>query len=248
MKEADFLEKMIAEMQARLAHLERQKNNTSKKQVNPKFKTTIILDAGHGGMSPEGKYVTAPSKMWMHPKGAFHEGKTFFEGVFNRIIVQKLIQRLEQEGIPHFEVAHSWKDTPLHSRCWKANELNRQLIQQGKKSVYFSIHGNASENTSARGWLVFVSKKASNDSKKLATFLAKQTKLLSPIVKVKQERPDCLFWRANYKVLSSTAMPAILSENLFFTNYEDTLLMMSKEYQNQCVEAHLQTALFAQDL
>lgn len=248
MTEKLFIEKMIGEMQARLKYLKNQEDTQQKKLVNSSYKTTIILDAGHGGISPEDKYVTAPNKMWTHKKGCFHDGKTFFEGVFNRIITSKLVAKFQEIGMPYYVLSHEWKDTPLHTRSWRANQFHAELRKDKKQAVLFSIHGNAFTSPEANGWSVFVSPNASQNSKKLATNLAENFQKVYPEIPLRTQYANLLFFTANFHILRETNMPAILSENLFFTNYEDAVRMMSEKFQDDLVDFHLQTALYAQEL
>jgi N-acetylmuramoyl-L-alanine amidase len=78
-----------------------------------------LLDAGHGGMTPSGVYTTAPAKMHV-----FDDGLTFYEGVNNRAIVDRLIPMLEKAGIEYETVYDAVHDTPLRERVEKANAIH----------------------------------------------------------------------------------------------------------------------------
>ena len=54
----------------------------------------ILLDAGHGGLNPAGQYVTSPSKEYKHSKGQFHKEGWFYEGVWNRTLVNAVASKL----------------------------------------------------------------------------------------------------------------------------------------------------------
>ena len=45
----------------------------------------LLIDAGHGGITPEGEYTTAPSKQKKFASG-YHGRGWFYEGVSNRQI------------------------------------------------------------------------------------------------------------------------------------------------------------------
>ena len=44
-------------------------------------------------------------------------------------------------------------------------------------------------------------------------------------------------YEENFKVLRDTSMPAILTENLFFDNFDDASLLMSETYKMRYVSA-----------
>ena len=54
----------------------------------------VFLDAGHGGLDAAGNYVTAPSKMHQHTRGEFHNGRLFYEGVWNRRLTRLVVSKL----------------------------------------------------------------------------------------------------------------------------------------------------------
>jgi N-acetylmuramoyl-L-alanine amidase len=86
---------------------------------NSKSNYKWLLDAGHGGLTPDGVYTTAPSKMHV-----FADGLTFYEGVNNRAIVDRLIPMMEKAGIEYETVYDAVLDTPLRERVAKANAIH----------------------------------------------------------------------------------------------------------------------------
>ncbi len=92
-----------------------------------------LLDAGHGGMK-NGKYTTAPAKMHIFP-----DGLTFYEGVNNRKIVDKLARLLLLSNIESCLVHDRECDTPLKERVALANRLHAEK----KNCIYLSIHSDA---------------------------------------------------------------------------------------------------------
>lgn len=210
----------------------------------------IFIDAGHGGINPTTKqYVTAPSKMWKH-KGytEFHKGEEFYEGVFNRQVAKELAQMLQDTGISWSFAHHDWKDTPLVERINKVNYDITQLHKKGKQAVFFSIHGNGSSNPRAEGFSVFVFERASRFSMNLADFLGAEMIKDVPEFSYRRQRPNDYSWKSRFYVLKTTKCPAILSENGFFTNLEDTRDMMRPEFIRKIAKQHFDTAVYAQTL
>ena len=53
----------------------------------------VVLDPGHGGIDRNGKYTTAPAKMYKFPNG-----EVAYEGVLNRAIAKEVARCLEGES------------------------------------------------------------------------------------------------------------------------------------------------------
>lgn len=81
----------------------------------------VYLDAGHGAIDENGKYVTAPNKQFEHSKGTFHNGKWFYEGVWNRKLTNRVAAKLKNLGISHLIVSHEYLDLSLAYRVDVAN-------------------------------------------------------------------------------------------------------------------------------
>jgi len=197
----------------------------------------IILDAGHGGFRPGTcEYTTAPAKQWRHKKDTFHQDGWFFEGVFNRQIVDRVAAKLRQLGLRHLVVSHSWIDTPLEERVESANYYYRHFSD----AVFVSSHANASGTGKARGYEIFTSP-GKTKSDQLASFIWKHTEhLLGRSIHYRSDRsdgdPDK---EAHFYVLTRTHMPAVLIEHLFFDNYEDAKLLMEENIQDLFAEAQV---------
>jgi N-acetylmuramoyl-L-alanine amidase len=205
---------------------------------------TIFLDAGHGGIDPKsGKYTTAPGKMWKHPKGKFHNGTFFYEGVSNRQFCDEIIKVCNRENINVVKVYHDWKDNSLDSRTNIANNYHNTISQ----GIYLSMHSNAINwQDKAEGFSVWTSpgKSVSDD---IATAIwATVGKVVAPKwgIKMRADRsdgdPD---YEARFSVLIESGMPSVLIENLFFDNYNDSLKLMNPEYQADIAESTVDSLL-----
>jgi N-acetylmuramoyl-L-alanine amidase len=197
----------------------------------------ICLDAGHGGMKngtgPD-KYVTYPSKCYQHRVGKFHSYGWFFEGVFNRSLANYLEQYLLDYGFQVKKIYDPINDTSLNKRCQLANSY----ASLAKHSILVSIHGNAAATTTARGWEIFTTP-GETKADILATCIGEQVKSATPGWVHRMDRTDGdLDREANFQIIKNTNMPAVLSENGFFTNYQDALLMIDKEWQETIAKAH----------
>lgn len=197
----------------------------------------VYLDAGHGAIDPKGNYTTAPSKMYDHKTGTFHKGSVFYEGVWNRTLVNRVSAKLQQLGIRHLMVHHEYLDTPLQQRVDTANWYHRNFAE----GIYISTHSNAA-NTQARGFEVYTSK-GLTASDPVATLMYNNVQnLLGNRITMRPDNSDGDPDReAAFFVLTKTAMPAILIEHLFFDNLEDAKLLMNDDIVDLFAEAQVRT-------
>ena len=200
----------------------------------------VFLDAGHGALDENGKYyVLGGGKKFDHQTGNFHDGSIFYEGVFNRIITQKVSFKLDQLQIPHIDLHHAYLDYPLAQRVEKANYYDQYF----KKSLLLSSHANAF-NSKVRGYEVFTSKgKTASDG--IATNLFTQTqKLLGDQITYRKGLDDGdVDKEKNFYILKMSSMPAVLIEHLFFDNLEDAQLLMKEDIQDLFAEAQVRVIL-----
>ena len=100
-------------------------------------KYTYLIDAGHGGMI-NGKYVTAPDKMYEHSPS-----EIFYEGVFNHQIKDSLMYELRRNDITAIDIVSTSLDVPLDARVGIANIYHRKY----PNCVGISLHSNAGKGT-----------------------------------------------------------------------------------------------------
>lgn len=181
----------------------------------------LFIDAGHGGIDPNGNYTTAPSKQHKFKQG-FHNEGWFYEGVSNRRIAAEFIAQASRMGYLCIPVYHPYKDTSLSTRTEIANNIAKQLKAD---SVYISFHSDAFDTT-ARGWTVYHHPNSRN-GKELAENIAIEALSLCVDYAVPGRTP----LRADkYHVLTYTNMPAVLIENLFFDNEQDAELLQDPTF------------------
>ncbi len=199
----------------------------------------IFLDAGHGGIDKNGNYTTAPSKQFQHTQGTFHNGRWFYEGVFNRIITDIVAHKLRNLGISYLVVSHDYVDTPLAQRVDMANWYHRNY----KPGIFISNHANAS-NGRARGYEIYTSpgKTPSDDIADLHWNNVRD--LLGNRITMRSDLSDGHYDKeAGFFVLTRTAMPAVLIEHLFFDNYDDAMLLMDDNVVDLFAEATIRTVI-----
>lgn len=199
---------------------------------------TLFLDAGHGAIDPKTKlYTTAPGKMWTHPKGEFHQGSTFLEGVSNRAFCDEIFKEAVSKELEVVKVYHEWKDNSLNSRTNIAN-VYHTTINEG---IYFSMHSNAINKQDGASGISIWTSPGTTFSDTLATAIwngvnediAKKYGIKMMIQRTDGD-PD---YEVGFAVLVNSRMPSVLLENLFFDNYNDSLLLMNPEYRKDMAKS-----------
>jgi N-acetylmuramoyl-L-alanine amidase len=201
-----------------------------------KNRFTIFLDAGHGGINPKfhipHRYTTYPSKCFQHSNNyPYHGYGWFFEGVFNRDVTNLLEAKLIKEGFNVVKLYHEIDDTPLKARITKSNNYKNY-----DEAILVSVHGNAGM-MGANGWEVFTSP-GQTKADSLATLIyneVKDTNLFRMRSDITDGDPDK---EEHFYMLTKSKIPAVLTENGFFTDRNDANKMFSKEGQEKLANAH----------
>ena len=200
----------------------------------------VLLDAGHGGIDPNGKYTTAPDKQFRHESGSFHGDGWFYEGVWNRRVVLRVAEKLRALRLPYVLLFHDWIDIPLDIRVERANFMGLMY-----DCLLISSHANASPRHNARGFEVWTTPGETPSDLYAEIHYQHVKQRLGHIIRM---RPDT--WtdndhdkEARFKIIQATTMPAILIEHLFFDEINDAILLMREDIVEHFAEAQLHTIL-----
>lgn len=187
---------------------------------------TILIDSGHGGII-DGVYQTYPEKMH-----SFNKNEVLYEGVYNRIIKNKLIDRLLKLEIRYIDVCPTELDIDLDTRCDVVNEYCNAL---GKNNcLLISLHSNAGGGTGVEIWTTIGQTK----SDLFAQMLAVQIKKDFPNLRFRKDEADGdLDKESNFYILANTKCPAIMPEFCFFDNYEDYKMMIKPGFQDKYIDS-----------
>lgn len=188
---------------------------------------TWILDAGHGGITPEGVYTTAPGKMH-----TFEDGMVIHEGVTNRKIAGKLIQLMKASDYSYDVVNDEVVDTPLGERVRRAD----LIYGKNKNCIYLSIHSDAMPDGShgkASGLSIYTSRGQTKSDKVADIIAMSYAKLLAGFKLRKDQVDGDADMEADFYVLRKTDCPAVLVENLFFDNRREAEFLSSEEGQEK---------------
>lgn len=212
---------------------------------------TWLIEAGHGGMI-NGEYQT--STTWWK-RSYFKDGilldpkkhslewleancdHKYYEGVGNRDIARRIMKGLDKLNIKYSDILNgSEKDISLQQRVDTANAF----YAKDKNCIFLSIHSNAFTQQSAGGFSVYTSVGPTN-SDKVATILWNKLKAkLSQFPERKDIRDGDPDYEENFYVLRNTAMPAVCSESLFYTNWEECKFLSSEEGRQMIADAHIE--------
>ena len=196
--------------------------------TKPKHKARYLwcLDNGHGKL-------TAGKRS---PK--FDNGSRFFEYEFNRDIVKRVIEKLDEKGVKHFNVVPEVDtDNFLQGRVERANEKQSDLPK-----IFLSIHANAFGNSdwgTPKGietWHFHNSRTGQSLARVFQKHLISRTGWSNRKLK---SYPG----KKQFYVLRNTNMPAVLTENGFYTNKKECALLMKTEIRQKIAEAHIDAIL-----
>jgi len=182
----------------------------------------FLFNAGHGGFV-EGKYTTAPDKM--HD---FGNGKVAYEGLINRVIKDKVIEAVNQMGLPFIDVSPSNLDIPLRTRI---GVINRYCNRYGPLNcILIDLHSNSG---AGHGFEIYTSP-GDTPADPFATRFVELFVLAFPDIKVRKDLcdgdPDK---ESSFYNLVKSKCPAILPEFLFFDNYYEFLQLMNPVIQDK---------------
>lgn len=181
------------------------------------------LDNGHGKLQ---KGKRSP---------IFDDGRQFLEYEFNRDIVVRIMQRLDELCVNYFDVVPDVYQVGsfLKGRVIRAN-AKQSIHPKILLSIHANGHGDGKRWTPAHGietWYF----EGSQQGKTIANIFQKH------LVEETGWRDRGLKHTGmkNLYVLRKTKMPAILTENDFFTNKEKAKELMKKEVRQTIAEAHV---------
>lgn len=192
----------------------------------------ILIDNGHG----------------FDTKGKCSPDKSLFEWRWAREIAERLYATIHDKGYDCSLVTPEQYDVDLKERVRRIN--NHCRYYGSGNVVLVSIHVNAARGDgnwdNARGFSVFVSKKASAKSKDLAEIFFRIARSRSMLGNRSIPKPDYLdrhFWTWSWTdkdiyILTHSACPAVLTENFYMDNKEDCRYLLSEEGKDECVRLH----------
>lgn len=190
-----------------------------------KAKYHWCLDNGHGEDTP-GK--RSPE---------FEDGSRMFEYEFTRDINRRIMARLDEIGVKYTNIVPELKDISLKERCIRANDLATDLPK-----IYLSIHANAAGAgtwTTASGMECWYMVGSTRGQKLASVFQFHLIKLGWKDRGIRFRTPA----QQSFYVLRKTSMPAVLTENGFYTDKDECTRLRNEDFRQQIAEAHVQAIL-----
>lgn len=199
------------------------KLNSKQLKLN-KMSKIVILDNGHGGVIG-GEYQTDGKRSPDWEQG------TLYEGMFNRWVVNRVIEKLDRLEIPYFHISPEYTDTILAERVRRAN-----LIYEANPNTYIlSIHANAGGGTGIEGFTTVGETKADPIGE---VFLSDLEDALSDQTRMRFDRTDGdKDKEVNYYILRKAKAPAFLLECGFMDNESDYNNLWDDDYLNVLVDS-----------
>lgn len=185
----------------------------------------VLIDNGHGEDT----------------LGKCSPDKRLREYAYCREIARRVSRQLSLQGIDAILITPEEKDVALRERVRRVNGWARKL---GKENVLMvSIHNNAAGSDgkwhTATGFSVFISKNASERSKRLARIFTENATAMG--LMGNRAVPKEKYWVQSLAMTRDTACPAVLTENLFQDNKEDVDFLLSEEGMRLVTELHVKS-------
>lgn len=197
----------------------------------------ILLDNGHAKSTPGKRSPKLPN------------GKQFFEWEFNRDVVKRIAAGLEKLGIKyHILVPENDKDISLTTRANRANEYCKKY---GTKNCFFiSVHSNAygdgSTWTDPGKWSVWTTVGVTKSDEYGKVLYDVAMDYLKPYGftcrdgKVQGNGNAGPDYEENFTVIYKAWCPAILTENLFYTNKKECEWLMTDKGRQVIADIHIE--------
>lgn len=200
-----------------------------------------LLDFGHGGINPDGEYVTKGKQYHFT-----QENISIYEGDINRKIGYRVARNLKRLGIDFEILTPGYEDYRLSWRVAKAN----RLYSQDKRCVYLSFHSNAvsnsieEEGSNATGYEIFTSVGQTKSDRFAEVFLNTYIKHFRKTVRARLDNSDGdKDKEAQFYVLRKTHCPALLLENLFYDNLAEAKYLLSNKGQDELANIIIQSII-----
>lgn len=199
----------------------------------------ILIDNGHGDFDyTNGKY--SPKVTDIDDATVYKE--RFREGIFNRLVANKIVSKLRTLGYDAELLVPEPQDISLAERV---RRINKHCAKLGAGNVIMvSIHSNAlgygdEWYPNANYWTVWTTVGKTN-SDKLATYLWESCKSVMPDKKFGKDTKDGdVDYESNFYIIKKANCPAVLTENFFYTCKENLKFIASPEGRDLIAEGHV---------
>lgn len=184
---------------------------------------TVILDNGHGGVI-NGIYQT-PGK-----RSPNWEQGILYEGMFNRWVVNRIIEKLDRLKIPYYHISPENTDVSLEARVNRANR-----IYDADRNVWIlSVHANAGGGTGIEGFTTL----GNTVSDEIGDLILENLEHDLPDVRMRFDWTDGgRDKEKDFVILKKPKAPSCLIECGFMDNRSDYALLWNESYLNTIVRS-----------
>lgn len=184
---------------------------------------TVIFDTGHGGVI-NGVYQTAGKRSPKWSKG------TLYEGMFNRWVVNRLIEKLDRNSIPYYHVSPEFTDTSLTTRVQRIS----RIYEKNTKVFVLSIHANAGGGRGIEGFTT----RGNTDSDRIGEIILGNLETDLKDQRMRFDRTDGdRDKESNYYILRKVEPSAFLLEAGFMDNQFDYYNLWDEAYLTNLVDS-----------
>lgn len=185
---------------------------------------TVVLSNGHGGVI-NGIYQTSGKR-----SSSWHNG-ILYEGMFNRWVVNRLIEKLDRAKIPYYHISPEYKDTSLETRV---NRLKR-IYEQNSNIWCLDIHANGGGGKGIEAYTTVGETKADPLAEILLSNLERD---LKGVQKMRFDWSDGdRDKEKDFYILRKTKVPTVLLECGFMDQKADYNNLWSEDYLKKVVES-----------
>lgn len=187
------------------------------------MKRTVIISNGHGGMI-NGIYQT------LGKRSPDWENGILYEGMFNRWVSNRLIEKLDRANIPYFHISPELGDISLPEKVKRANTIHNKF-----GDVYIlEIHANAGRGEGIEGFTSI----GDTDSDKIADIFLSNLEKELPCQKMRYDFSDGdRDKESNFYILHKSTPPAFLLECGFMDNRSDYKRLWDEGYLEKIVNS-----------
>jgi len=181
---------------------------------------TFLIDSGHGGII-DGRYQTAPKKMFLH-----EDGSIAMEGVLNRKVKNFVLGLGRDLGIRMIDICPTEVDVRITTR---ANIVNAYCDELGTRNcLLIDLHSNAGKGEGTEIW----TSPGPTMSDIYASMFMDEYQRAFPDARVRKDLSDGdVDKESPFTMLTDTKCPSILPEWRFFDNPKDWEVMRKKSSQ-----------------
>ena len=184
---------------------------------------TVIFDNGHGGLI-NNVYQTAGKRSPDWDKGIL------YEGMFNRWVVNRIIEKLDRKKIPYYHISPEYTDTTLQTRTNRAD----RIFEVNRNVWILSVHANAGGGTGLEGFTTI----GNTASDPICDIILRNFETDLPHIVKRYDRSDGdRDKEKNYDILIKPKAPSVIIECGFMDHPTDYARLWDESYLSELVNS-----------